>query len=84
MDVSTGIAIAIGILAMLNLWLLFSANGYRSKQADQDKRIRDLEVGLPRDYVSKKSLDATMQPMRDDIRDIKSMLLKGIRPQQSE
>lgn len=82
MTISTGIMIAMGVLGMLNLWLLFSANGYRAKQGDQDKRIRDLEVGLPRDYVSKKSLDSIMEPMREDIREIKALLMKGIRPVQ--
>ena len=76
MDISLIIAAALGVLGMANLWLLFSANGYRTKQADQDRRIRDLEVQLPREYVSKKSLDATMAPMKEDIRDIKQMLLR--------
>ena len=67
------IAIAVGV---------FVGNGWRITIKDLRKDLNDLKVKLPEEYVSKKGLHEMIDPMREDIREIKTLLLKGIRPQE--
>ena len=60
---------------------VFIGNGWRTTIRDLRKDLQDLKVKLPEEYVSKKGLHDLIDPIREDVKDIKAMLLKGIRPE---
>ena len=60
---------------------VFVGNGWRMTIRDLRAELNALKVKLPEEYVSKKGLHEMIDPMREDIREIKTLLLKGIRPQ---
>ena len=59
---------------------VFIGNGYRMTIRDLRREVNDLKVKLPEEYVSKKGLHDLIDPIREDVKEIKAMLLKGIRP----
>ena len=69
-----------GLLSVVVAAALFVGNGYRITIRDLRQELNDLKVKLPEEYVSKRGLHDMIDPIRDDIRDIKEMLIKGIRP----
>lgn len=67
-----------GVLTVVIAVGIYMGNRYSKKQDDQDGRIRDLEISMPRDYVSKKSLSEQLGRIEGDIKEMKSLLINRI------
>ena len=64
-----------GVLSVALAVGVFLGNRYAKRQDEQDGRIRALEISLPTEYVSKKSLSEQLGRIEGDIKDVKNILL---------
>ena len=65
-----------GVLSVIVALGIFMGNRYSKRQDDQDTRLRNIEIDLPKHYVSKASLSEQLGRIEGDIKEMKSILIR--------